>query len=67
MLIELKSLCTHFESDISITPQEPLITLPVSVASAERSFSKLKLIKSYIQTTMTKDRLNALSSLSIEQ
>ena len=29
-----------------------LLTLPVSVASGERSFSKLKLIKTYIRSTM---------------
>ena len=30
-----------------------LLTIPVIVASAERSFSKLKLIKSYIRSTMS--------------
>lgn len=44
-----------------------LLTLPVSVASGERSFSKLKLIKTYIQSTMTQDRLVGLSTLSIKQ
>jgi len=29
-----------------------LLTLPVTVASAERSFSKLKLIKTYLRSTM---------------
>lgn len=44
-----------------------LLTLPVSVASGERSFSKLKLIKTYIHCTMKQDRLVELSTLSIEQ
>ncbi|XP_062011911.1 uncharacterized protein LOC133728519 [Rosa rugosa] len=44
-----------------------LLTVPVTVASAERSFSKLKLLKSYLRTTMTQDRLNGLAILSIEK
>ena len=43
-----------------------LLTLPVSVASGERSFSKLKLIKNHLRSTMSDDRLSALSVLSIE-
>ncbi len=42
------------------------LTLPVTVASAERSFSKLKLIKTYLRSTMAQDRLNALAILSVE-
>ncbi|CAN6678524.1 unnamed protein product [Malus baccata var. baccata] len=44
-----------------------LLTVPVTVASAERSFSKLKLLKSYLWTTMTQDRLNGLAILCIEK
>ncbi|GFV87647.1 retrovirus-related Pol polyprotein from transposon TNT 1-94 [Trichonephila clavipes] len=43
-----------------------MLTVPVSTASAERSFSKLKLIKTYLRSTMSQDRLSALSVLSIE-
>lgn len=42
------------------------LTLPVTVASAERSFSKLKIIKNYLRSTMTQERLSGLSLLSIE-
>lgn len=42
------------------------LTLPVSVASGERSFSKLKLIKNYLRNTMEQQRLNNLSVISIE-
>lgn len=43
-----------------------LLTVPVTVASGERSFSKLKLIKTYLRSTMTQDRLNGLAMISIE-
>lgn len=43
-----------------------LLTTPVTVASAERSFSKLKLIKTYLRSTMSQERLNSLAILSIE-
>lgn len=42
------------------------LTLPVTVASAERSFSKLKLIKNHLRSTMGQERLSSLSLLSIE-
>ncbi|XP_065680500.1 zinc finger MYM-type protein 1-like [Hydra vulgaris] len=43
-----------------------LLTLPVSVASGERSFSKLKIIKNYLRLTMLQERLVGLSIISIE-
>ncbi|KAL7596136.1 hypothetical protein Lser_V15G31190 [Lactuca serriola] len=43
-----------------------LLTIPVTVASAERSFSKLKFVKSYLRSTMTQKRLNGLAMISIE-
>jgi len=33
-----------------------MLTIPVSVASAERSFSKHKLIKSYLRSTMSQQK-----------
>ncbi|KAL1194232.1 hypothetical protein V5N11_035196 [Cardamine amara subsp. amara] len=44
-----------------------MLTIPVLVASAERSFSKLKLIKSYLRSTMSQERLNGLAMISIEK
>ena len=38
-----------------------LLTIPVTVVSAERSFSKLKLIKSYLRSTMSQERLSGLA------
>ena len=43
------------------------LTLPVTVASAERSFSKLKLIKTYLRSTMAQERLDGLPLLAIER
>lgn len=43
-----------------------LLTLPVSVAAGERSFSKLKIIKNYLRSTMTQERLTNLAMISIE-
>lgn len=42
------------------------LTLPISVASGERSFSKLKLVKSYLRTSMCQERLSDLAVISIE-
>jgi hypothetical protein len=44
-----------------------LLTIPVTVASAERSFSKLKLLKNYLRSTMLQERLNGLATCSIEK
>ena len=42
------------------------LTIGISVASCERSFSKLKLIKNYSRSTMSTLRLSNLAILSIE-
>ena len=42
------------------------LTLPVSNASGERSFSKLGIIKHRLRTSMCEDRLNNLTLMSIE-
>lgn len=42
-------------------------TLPISSATAERSFSRLKLIKTYLRSTIAEDRLSNLAVLSIER
>ncbi|XP_076044692.1 uncharacterized protein LOC143027307 [Oratosquilla oratoria] len=43
------------------------VTIPVTVASAERNFSKLKLIKTYLRSTMSQERLNGLAIISIDR
>jgi len=41
--------------------------MPVTTATCERNFSKLKLIKNYRRSTMNQERLSNLAILSIEQ
>lgn len=42
------------------------LTLPVTAATAEKSFSKLKLIKTYLSNNMCQIRLSSIAVLSIE-
>jgi hypothetical protein len=44
-----------------------LLTIHVTAASTEISFLKLKLIKSYLRSTMSQERLNGLAILLIEK
>lgn len=64
LVIENPTLATTF-SEIC-TACMLFSTLPVTVATAERSFSKLKLIKNYLRSTMCEERLSGLGILSIE-
>lgn len=49
-----------------ITALKVFLTLPVTTAAAESSFSKLKIIKNYLRTSMSQERLTNLATLSIE-
>lgn len=42
------------------------VTLPISSASSERSFSKLKIVKTRLRSTMTQNRLEDLMIISCE-
>ena len=44
-----------------------LMTAPITVAKDERTFSRLKLVKNYLRTTMTDDCLNSLMLISCEK
>lgn len=44
-----------------------IATLPVSTATAERSFSTLKRIKSYIRNSTCENRLNGLAMMSVHR
>lgn len=64
LLIENQSILPSIP-DVA-TALKLFLTIPVTVASAERSFSKLKLIKTYLRSAMSQERLSGLSVLSIE-
>lgn len=46
---------------------ELIVVIPVSSASAERSFSTMRRVKTYFRSTMKSSRLNDLTLLSIER
>ncbi|XP_076908869.1 uncharacterized protein LOC143565921 [Bidens hawaiensis] len=50
----------------SLVAYRVLLTIPVTVASAERSFSKLKLLKTYLRSSMSQERLNGLTIIATE-
>uniref|UniRef100_A0A096M8U2 HAT C-terminal dimerisation domain-containing protein n=1 Tax=Poecilia formosa TaxID=48698 RepID=A0A096M8U2_POEFO len=51
----------------TVTLLKILITTPMTTAEAERCFSTLKGIKTFLRNSMTQDRLNALAMLSMEK
>jgi hypothetical protein len=44
-----------------------MLTIPITSAGAERSFSKLKLIKNYLRSSILQDHLSGLATLAIEK
>ena len=44
-----------------------LITTPMTTAEAERCFSTLKIITTFLRNSMGQERLNALAMLSMER
>ncbi|XP_016386768.1 uncharacterized protein LOC107722802 [Sinocyclocheilus rhinocerous] len=51
----------------TVTLLKILVTTPMTTAEAERCFSTLKRIKTYLRNNMTQERLNALAMLSMEK
>ncbi len=43
------------------------MTMPVTIASCERSFSKLKIVESYLRSSIGQERLTNISIISIEK
>ena len=63
--ILLSSMQTAFPDLFALV--RAALTIPVSSTTAERSFSALKGIKTYLRSTMSEERLTHLSILSIER
>lgn len=63
-LIKFDLLSEYPNFSISI---QIFLTLPVTSASCERSFSKLKLIKNYLRSSMSQERLSHAALISIER
>lgn len=43
-----------------------ILTLPISVASVERSFWRLKIVKNYLRSSISQERFTSLAILTIE-
>ena len=60
-----RSICTVVGPDRTISVLLKVsVTIPVSAAGVERSFSRLMLTKTYLCSTMGQERLSSLSLLS---
>lgn len=59
---QLEDLHTNFWTALCIT-----CILSVTVASAKRSFSKLKLLKTYLRSTMGQEHLSGLAKISVNR
>ena len=66
MLIVENALVSSGIADI-VTALLLFLTLPVTVAPAERSFWKLNIIKNYLRNTIWQTRLRVLSLLAIKE
>ena len=65
VLKEIIPLKTAFPNLVKLL--QLVLTVVVSTASCERSFSALKRIKTYLRSTMSEQRLNDIALLSIER
>jgi hypothetical protein len=49
------------------TAYQILFTVPMTVATVERSSSKFKLLKNYLRSKISQERLNGLATLCIKK
>ena len=60
-----KETCNFFPELLKVL--KIFSTLPVTSCEAERSFSTLKRLKTFLRSTMGEDRLNSLAVLNIHR
>jgi len=60
--VEVRSFFSEVERLLRL-----LLVVPASSATAERSFSCLRRLKSYLRTTMSQPRLNHMALLNVHQ
>lgn len=58
IMLEIRNICPNLLQVVSLA-----LTLPVTSAACERSFSAMKYIKNYLRSTMSSERLSSLSVL----
>ena len=63
----LAKLCVLYSTSLLCLSLKLYLTTGVSIASCERSFSTLKMIKSYLRSTINDDWLSTLSIFSVER
>ena len=66
LIFENASLATTYPDVFTAYMMYITVPVPVTVATAERYFSKLKLIKHFLRSSMSQERLSSLTLLSIE-
>lgn len=66
-LIDVLKVCDETAFPNICVGLQLALTLPTTSCKSERSFSQLKLIKTSHHSTMTEDRLSALSLMKINQ
>jgi len=63
----LQTMASHKVLDQVTALLRLLIVLPASTATAERSFSALRRLKTYLRSTMSAERLNSVCVLNIHR
>ncbi|XP_028967301.1 52 kDa repressor of the inhibitor of the protein kinase-like [Galendromus occidentalis] len=65
--IEALSFCPRIEYPKIATLLQIFATFPVTTSTPERTFSSLKLLKTYLRSTMGHERLNGLASMTLQR